>query len=91
MQLHVLCGQSFRVLCQPVFADAASAAAVVLRAAVCAVWPIILSFMPARALKKVFPPIVTGTTIFLIGAKLIATGFKVKFMASLSKVHSWPE
>ncbi|WIA22362.1 hypothetical protein OEZ85_004671 [Tetradesmus obliquus] len=44
--------------------------------AVCAVWPMILSFMPARALKKVFPPIVTGTTIFLIGAKLIATGFK---------------
>jgi xanthine/uracil permease len=25
-----------------------------------------LSFMPAKALKKVFPPIVTGTTIFLV-------------------------
>ncbi len=33
-----------------------------------------LSFMPHRALKKVFPPIVTGVTIFLIGAKLVATG-----------------
>jgi xanthine/uracil permease len=30
------------------------------------VWPIILSFMPAKGLKKVFPPIVTGTTIFLV-------------------------
>eukprot|EP00775_Hariotina_reticulata_P010598 gene10598-10755_t len=44
--------------------------------ALCSVWPVILSFMPHRALKKIFPPIVTGITIFLIGTKLVATGFK---------------
>ena len=27
-------------------------------------------------MKKVFPPIVTGVTVFLIGAALIGTGFK---------------
>eukprot|EP00878_Enallax_costatus_P028214 GHUV01030448.1.p1 GENE.GHUV01030448.1~~GHUV01030448.1.p1 ORF type:complete len:161 (-),score=16.84 GHUV01030448.1:137-619(-) len=46
--------------------------------AVCAVWPILLSLMPYKALKKVFPPIVTGVTIFLIGTNLVQTGFKVK-------------
>lgn len=45
--------------------------------ALCSAWPVILSFMPHRALKKIFPPIVTGITIFLIGTKLVATGFKV--------------
>eukprot|EP00878_Enallax_costatus_P046839 GHUV01057139.1.p1 GENE.GHUV01057139.1~~GHUV01057139.1.p1 ORF type:complete len:408 (+),score=89.00 GHUV01057139.1:139-1224(+) len=44
--------------------------------AVCAVWPILLSLMPYKALKKVFPPIVTGVTIFLIGTNLVQTGFK---------------
>lgn len=46
--------------------------------ALCAVWPICLSFLPHRALRKVFPPIVTGVTIFLIGANLVATGFMVR-------------
>ncbi|KAF8067194.1 uapA [Scenedesmus sp. PABB004] len=45
-------------------------------AAICAVWPVLLSFMPYKALRRTFPPIVTGVTIFLIGAKLVATGFK---------------
>lgn len=29
-----------------------------------------------QALRKVFPPIVTGVTVFLIGAALVGTGFK---------------
>ncbi|CAN0188845.1 unnamed protein product, partial [Hapterophycus canaliculatus] len=29
-----------------------------------------------KALRKVFPPIVTGVTVFLIGAALVGTGFK---------------
>lgn len=48
-----------------------------LPAAICAVWPMLLSLLPAKVLGRIFPPIVTGTTIFLIGLKLIATGFKV--------------
>lgn len=45
--------------------------------AVVAAWPILLSFLPYRVLKRIFPPIVTGVTIFLIGVNLVATGFKV--------------
>ena len=32
-----------------------------------------MSFFPPRALKRIFPPIVTGTVIFLIGASLIGS------------------
>mmetsp|Transcript_3019 Transcript_3019/g.9250 ORF Transcript_3019/g.9250 Transcript_3019/m.9250 type:complete len:588 (+) Transcript_3019:50-1813(+) len=33
-----------------------------------------LSFVPNKALRRVFPPVVTGTTVFLIGASLVGTG-----------------
>ena len=33
--------------------------------------------MPPRMLKRCFPPMVTGLTIFLIGAGLIGSGLKV--------------
>lgn len=36
---------------------------------------ILLSFMPAKALKRIFPPLVTGPTVTLIGVSLIASGF----------------
>lgn len=35
-----------------------------------------LSFVPPKILKKVFPPLVTGPTVLLIGASLIKTGFQ---------------
>ncbi|KAG0292703.1 hypothetical protein BGZ98_002483 [Dissophora globulifera] len=41
---------------------------------VCSLIEILLSFMPPKIMKNLFPPIVTGTTVFLIGAKLIGTG-----------------
>ena len=44
---------------------------------VCCWLAVILSFMPPRMLKRCFPPMVTGLTIFLIGAGLIGTGLKV--------------
>ncbi|KAL3137001.1 hypothetical protein ABBQ32_006593 [Trebouxia sp. C0010 RCD-2024] len=37
---------------------------------------VLLSFMPPRMLKRCFPPMVTGLTIFLIGAGLIGTGLQ---------------
>lgn len=43
---------------------------------VCALLEIALSFMPPRLLKKIFPPLVTGPTVMLVGVKLIASGFK---------------
>lgn len=33
-----------------------------------------ISFLPPRAVRRIFPPMITGVTIFLIGAALIGTG-----------------
>ncbi|KAI8362537.1 purine permease [Mortierella sp. GBAus27b] len=41
---------------------------------VCSLLPIILSFLPPRVLKRVFPPIVTGVTVMLIGVHLVFSG-----------------
>ncbi|KAF9366663.1 hypothetical protein BGX34_011058 [Mortierella sp. NVP85] len=40
----------------------------------CSLIEILLAFLPARIMKRLFPPVVTGVTVFLIGAKLIGTG-----------------
>ena len=50
--------------------------AIIGTAAVCALLEILLSFTPPRILLKVFPPLVTGPTVMLIGIKLIQSGFK---------------
>lgn len=43
---------------------------------VCALIEILLSFMPAKILQKVFPPLVTGPVVLLIGTHLVGTGFQ---------------
>ncbi|KAJ4985918.1 uracil-xanthine permease [Stagonosporopsis vannaccii] len=45
-------------------------------AACCALLEIAMSFTSPRLLKKIFPPLVTGPTVMLIGVKLILTGFQ---------------
>ncbi|PSC73164.1 Uric acid-xanthine permease [Micractinium conductrix] len=45
-------------------------------AAVCAVVPFFISFLPPRVIKRVFPPIVCGVTICLIGINLCGVGMK---------------
>jgi uracil-xanthine permease len=35
-----------------------------------------MSFTPPRVLKKIFPPLVTGPTVMLIGVKLVQSGFQ---------------
>jgi uric acid-xanthine permease len=45
-------------------------------AACCALLEIALSFAPAKILRKIFPPLVTGPTVMLIGINLISSGFK---------------
>lgn len=42
---------------------------------VCALLEILMSFTPPRILKRIFPPLVTGPTVMLIGVHLIETGF----------------
>ncbi|OTA57398.1 Xanthine/uracil permease [Hypoxylon sp. EC38] len=45
-------------------------------AAVCALIEILIAFIPPRIMLKIFPPIVTGPTVMLIGIHLIETGFE---------------
>ena len=45
-------------------------------AALCALLEIFISFMPPKFMLKIFPPIVTGPTVMLIGINLISSGFK---------------
>lgn len=42
---------------------------------ICALLEILMSFTPPKMLKRIFPPLVTGPTVLLIGVKLIGTGF----------------
>jgi NCS2 family nucleobase:cation symporter-2 len=44
--------------------------------ALCALLEIGMSFTSPRILKKIFPPLVTGPTVTLIGVNLITTGFQ---------------
>lgn len=43
---------------------------------VCALLEMLLSFMPAKILQKIFPPLVTGPVVLLIGAHLVESGFQ---------------
>ncbi|KAJ6788537.1 hypothetical protein PWT90_11091 [Aphanocladium album] len=45
-------------------------------AALCSLIEILISFIPARILLRMCPPIVTGPTVMLIGVHLIESGFK---------------
>lgn len=45
-------------------------------ACICSLLEVCLSFAPSKILRKVFPPLVTGPTVMLIGIKLVASGFQ---------------
>lgn len=45
-------------------------------AACCALLEIGMAFTSPRILKKIFPPLVTGPTVMLIGVKLVLSGFQ---------------
>ncbi|KAH7324349.1 purine permease [Stachybotrys elegans] len=44
--------------------------------AVCALLEVLISFIPPQTLLRIFPPIVSGPTVMLIGVKLIQSGFR---------------
>lgn len=58
--------------------------------ACCALIEVLLSFIPPAAIKKIFPPIVTGPTIMLIGTSLLQTGFE-QWAGGSSDCMSRPE
>lgn len=43
---------------------------------ICGLISVLLSFTPSKILNKIFPPIVTGPVVLLIGVHLIESGFK---------------
>lgn len=45
-------------------------------AMVCSLFEIAMSFLPPKTLKRLFPPMVSGVTIFLIGCSVISTALK---------------
>ncbi|KAJ2905882.1 putative purine permease protein [Zalerion maritima] len=44
--------------------------------AVCSLTEILLSFLPPKVMLRIFPPLVTGPTVMLIGIHLVESGFK---------------
>lgn len=44
-------------------------------AALCALLEIFLAFLPPKVILRIFPPIVTGPTVMLIGVNLVGSGF----------------
>ena len=40
---------------------------------------VVISFMPSKMRQKMFPPVVTGVAIMLIGASLIGGGHQVRW------------
>lgn len=42
----------------------------------CALLEILCSFLPPKVLQKIFPPIVTGPVVLLIGISLVTSGFE---------------
>lgn len=50
--------------------------AIIGTAIVCALLEVAMSFTPTNYLRKIFPPLVTGPTVTLIGVSLIQTGFE---------------
>ncbi|KAK2023204.1 uracil-xanthine permease [Colletotrichum zoysiae] len=50
--------------------------AIIGSSALCALIEIAISFMPPKIMLRVFPPIVTGPTVMLIGINLIGSGFQ---------------
>lgn len=45
-------------------------------AAVCALTEMLIAFIPPRIMLRIFPPLVTGPTVMLIGIGLIESGFE---------------
>ncbi|KAK6455274.1 uric acid-xanthine permease [Scheffersomyces xylosifermentans] len=43
---------------------------------VCALLEMLLSFIPPKILQKIFPPLVTGPVVLLIGTSLVESGFQ---------------
>ncbi|TFK83210.1 xanthine/uracil permease [Polyporus arcularius HHB13444] len=57
---------------------------------ICAFLEIGLAFVPPRVLKRIFPPIVTGTVILLIGASLVGSSGALDWGGGSNGCQSFP-
>lgn len=58
---------------------------------VCSFLEIFMSFIPPKALQRIFPPIVTGTVILMIGASLIGHSGILNWGGGSNDCHLRPE
>jgi xanthine/uracil permease len=58
---------------------------------ICAFLEIGMSFIPVRILKRIFPPLVTGTVVVLIGASLIGESGMLNWGGGSGPCHNFPE
>lgn len=56
----------------------------------CSLLNMALSFAPAKTLKKIFPPVVTGTVIVMIGASLIGESGVLNWAGGSNNCHNRP-
>jgi xanthine/uracil permease len=57
----------------------------------CSLLNMALSFAPAKTLKRVFPPVVTGTVIVMIGASLIGESGVLNWAGGSNGCQERPE
>lgn len=57
----------------------------------CSILNVGLSFAPTKTLKRIFPPVVTGTVVVLIGASLIGESGVVSWGGGSNDCHLRPE
>ena len=57
----------------------------------CAVLEMLLSVLPGKVLRKIFPPVVTAVTVTLIGVALVGTGMKYWAGGTVCAEMIWKE
>ncbi|GAA5903348.1 hypothetical protein JCM6882_008144 [Rhodosporidiobolus microsporus] len=58
---------------------------------VCSLFEMLMAFIPPKTLKKIFPPIVTGTVVMLIGASLVGKSGALNWMGGSNNCRYRPE
>ncbi|GAA5997477.1 nucleobase:cation symporter-2 family protein [Rhodotorula paludigena] len=58
--------------------------------ALCSLLPMLMSFVPPKVLKRIFPPVVTGVVVLLIGAKLVGDSGALAWLGGSGACRSRP-
>ncbi|BGP52148.1 hypothetical protein JCM10450v2_008119 [Rhodotorula kratochvilovae] len=58
---------------------------------ICALLPMAMSFVSPKVLRRIFPPVVTGTVVLLIGMKLVGESGALNWMGGSNNCRQRPE